>query len=121
MFFDEEWRLLKILAWAWTVFLIVWLFGQFSLGFYLPMILTLAAAILVAPPVWKHLEMQDDASPRLRWGASVGLAFIGILLGSTSAPDSYSECVELKLAYFKEIGSFPYLSDGRPADLAARN
>jgi hypothetical protein len=51
-------------------------------------------------------------------------AFVSMVLGGCNSADSgpsVDACVEKGIAYFRDIGSFPYLSDGRDAKLGVRD
>lgn len=59
-------------------------------------------------------------------GGFIGLFFLLVLIGSIVGPQSVTEtsqdeCIEKGVAYFKEIGSYPYLSSYPNAGRAAED
>lgn len=44
-----------------------------------------------------------------------------LILGCSKEPGVTSQCVEKGIKYYKEIGSYPNLSDGRSAEVAAQD
>lgn len=47
------------------------------------------------------------------------LAFLAVLAAASSCKSKVEKCTERGVAYFKEIGSYPTLSDGRDAEKVA--
>lgn len=109
----------RIMVWAWLGFIVLLVMGQLASGAFLAAGLVTAAGLLVFPPLSKAFAA-DGAPLGLRAVASVALVIIGMIAGAWSASPALAECVEAKIEYFRTIGSYPTLSDGRDAHAVAR-
>lgn len=59
---------------------------------------------------------------KITYAVILGLIFWGLyscMSGSSERTAAYNQCIEKGKAYFKEIGSWPRLSDGRDAEVVA--
>lgn len=108
-----------IIVWAWIGFIVLLALSEFASGSVLAAILLVGAGLLVFPPLSKWFAA-DDVPPGVRVIASVVLAVIGLIVGAWSTSPAVAECVEAKIEYFRAIGSYPTLSDGRDAYAVAR-
>lgn len=108
-----------VLVWVWTVIVVLLALGQLAAGNIFSAILLIVAAALSCPSIWSRPDM-PGLSRRSRMTFSAAATAGAMAFGFLGVSRSANDCVAAKISYFRNIGSYPVLSDGRDAEDVAR-